>query len=80
MSGMRAFSRAAGLPKALVNASASVEADFGASDADAGEPEPETWTIEAAHELGNFQGSPGFFGNSKDSEIYLDNVSGEAVK
>lgn len=45
-----------------------------------GEPEPETWTIEAVHENGNLQGSPGFFGNSKDSEIYIDNVSVEAVK
>ena len=39
-----------------------------------GTPEPQAWTIEAAHEQGNLQGSPGFFGNSKDSEIYIDNV------
>jgi hypothetical protein len=45
-----------------------------------GEPEPEAWTIEAVHEAGNLQGSPGFFGNSKDSEIFIDNVSVEAVK
>jgi outer membrane protein assembly factor BamB len=45
-----------------------------------GEPEPEAWTIEATHEAGNLQGSPGFFGNSKDSEIYIDNVTVEAVK
>jgi outer membrane protein assembly factor BamB len=45
-----------------------------------GEPEPEAWTIEAVHEKGNLQGSPGFFGNSKDSEIYIDNVSVEAVQ
>ena len=45
-----------------------------------GEPEPESWTIEGVHEAGNLQGSPGFFGNSKDSEIYIDNVSVEAVK
>ena len=45
-----------------------------------GEPEPSTWTIEATHAAGNLQGSPGFFGNSKDSEIYIDNVSVEAVK
>jgi len=44
-----------------------------------GEPEPATWTIEGVHEAGNRQGSPGFFGNSKDSEIYIDNVSVEAV-
>ena len=39
-----------------------------------GEPEPDEWTIEAVHEAGNLQGSPGFFGNSKDSEISIDNV------
>ncbi|NBX30109.1 serine/threonine protein kinase [bacterium] len=44
-----------------------------------GEPEPEAWTIHATHAAGNLQGSPGFFGNSKDSEIYIDNVSVEAV-
>ena len=45
-----------------------------------GEPEPSAWTIEATHAAGNLQGSPGFFGNSKDSEIYIDNVTVEAVK
>jgi outer membrane protein assembly factor BamB len=45
-----------------------------------GEPEPEAWTIQATHAAGNLQGSPGFFGNSKDSEIYIDNVSVEAVQ
>ena len=45
-----------------------------------GEPEPTAWTIEATHDTGNLRGSPGFFGNSKDSEIYIDNVSVEAVK
>ncbi|MFM8579049.1 MAG: PQQ-binding-like beta-propeller repeat protein [Planctomycetaceae bacterium] len=45
-----------------------------------GEPEPKEWTIEAVHESGNLQGSPGFFGNAKDSEIYIDNVSVEAVQ
>lgn len=45
-----------------------------------GEPEPTAWTIEATHDAGNLQGSPGFFGNSKDSEIYIDNVSVEALK
>jgi len=44
-----------------------------------GEPEPAAWTIEAVHETGNLQGSPGFFGNSKDSEIAIDNVSVEAA-
>ncbi|MFM7076709.1 MAG: PQQ-binding-like beta-propeller repeat protein [Planctomycetaceae bacterium] len=40
-----------------------------------GEPEPAEWTIEATHADGNRQGSPGFFGQSKDSEIFIDNVS-----
>lgn len=44
------------------------------------DPEPSSWTIEARHENGNLQGSPGFFGNSKSSEIYIDNVIVEAVK
>ena len=39
-----------------------------------GESEPAAWTIEASHDNGNLQGSPGFFGNSKDSEISIDNV------
>jgi outer membrane protein assembly factor BamB len=45
-----------------------------------GQKEPEAWTIEGVHAAGNLQGSPGFFGNSKDSEISIDNVSVEAVK
>jgi outer membrane protein assembly factor BamB len=45
-----------------------------------GTPEPAAWTIEAVHDAGNLQGSPGFFGNSKDSEIAIDNVTVEAVK
>ncbi|NBW96626.1 MAG: serine/threonine protein kinase [Planctomycetia bacterium] len=45
-----------------------------------GEAEPAAWTIEATHAAGNLQGSPGFFGNSKDSEISIDNVTVEAVK
>jgi len=44
-----------------------------------GEPEPAAWTIEAVHEAGNLAGSPGFFGNAKDSEISIDNVSVEAL-
>ena len=44
-----------------------------------GEPEPDAWTVEAVHEAGNLQGSPGFFGNAKDSEVYVDNVSVEAL-
>ena len=45
-----------------------------------GEPEPDAWTIEATHAAGNLRGSPGFFGNSKDSEIAIDNVTVEAVR
>ncbi len=45
-----------------------------------GEQEPAAWTIEAVHEAGNLQGSPGFFGNSKDSEISIDNVSVETAQ
>ena len=44
-----------------------------------GEPEPKSWTIEAVHDTGNLQGSPGFFGNSKDSEIAIDNVVVEST-
>lgn len=44
------------------------------------EPEPSSWTVEAVHERGNLRGSPGFFGNSKVSEIYVDNVLVEAVQ
>ena len=44
-----------------------------------GEPEPEAWTIEGVHAAGNLQGSPGFFGNAKDSEIFIDTVSVEAL-
>lgn len=44
------------------------------------EAEPAAWTIEATHVGGNLQGSPGFFGNSKDSEIAIDNVSVEKVR
>ena len=43
-------------------------------------PEPDAWTVEAVHERGNLRGSPGFFGNSKVSEIYVDNVLVEELK
>ncbi|MFN7732380.1 MAG: PQQ-binding-like beta-propeller repeat protein, partial [Pirellula sp.] len=39
-----------------------------------GEPEPEAWTIEGTDATPNLNGSPGLFGNSTDSEFYLDNV------
>jgi len=44
------------------------------------QPEPSEWTVEAVHERGNLRGSPGFFGNSKVSEIYVDNVLVEELK
>ncbi|MCA9089589.1 MAG: PQQ-binding-like beta-propeller repeat protein [Planctomycetaceae bacterium] len=40
-----------------------------------GEPEPADWTVAGEDELGNVQGSPGFFGNAKDSEIFYDNLT-----
>jgi outer membrane protein assembly factor BamB len=38
------------------------------------QPEPEEWTIEAADETPNLQGSPGLFGNASDAEFFIDNV------
>ncbi|MBA4031228.1 MAG: pyrrolo-quinoline quinone [Planctomyces sp.] len=37
-------------------------------------PEPEAWTIEWVDQPANFSGSPGLFGNAKDTEIFFDNV------
>jgi hypothetical protein len=45
-----------------------------------GAPEPDAWTVQAVHKDGNLRGSPGFFGNSKMSEIYVDNVMVEAAQ
>jgi hypothetical protein len=39
-----------------------------------GEKEPEKWTIEAVDDVPNLQGSPGLFGQSAISEVYIDNV------
>ena len=39
-----------------------------------GEKEPDKWTIEATDDVPNLQGSPGLFGQSSVSEIYIDNV------
>jgi hypothetical protein len=39
-----------------------------------GEPEPEAWSIEWADTPANDNGSPGLFGNAKDTEIFYDNV------
>jgi outer membrane protein assembly factor BamB len=45
-----------------------------------GEAEPEDWTIQGIHQRGNLEGSPGFFGNAKESEIAIDNVTVEPVE
>ncbi len=39
------------------------------------ESEPEEWTIEASDASPNLSGSPGLFGNAKDAEIFLDNIT-----
>jgi hypothetical protein len=38
------------------------------------DPEPESWSIEWADAPANETGSPGLFGNAKDTEIFIDNV------
>ncbi len=40
-----------------------------------GEKEPASWTIEAVDETPNLVGSPGFYGDATNAEIYIDNVS-----
>ena len=37
--------------------------------------EPPQWSIEWTDSPANLTGSPGLFGNAKDSEIFVDNVS-----
>ena len=40
-----------------------------------GTDEPDAWTVETTHDgVPNLNGSPGFFGNAKDSEILYDNI------
>lgn len=39
-----------------------------------GEDEPAEWTITTTDDAPNVAGSPGLFGNAKDSEIHLDNI------
>lgn len=38
------------------------------------DPEPSQWLIEWTDSPVNYNGSPGLFGNAKDSEIFVDNV------
>jgi len=40
-----------------------------------GTDEPEEWTVTGVDETPNTTGSPGFFGNAKDSEIFYDNLT-----
>ncbi len=39
-----------------------------------GEKEPGVWTVEATDESPNRSGSPGLYGNAKDTELLLDNI------
>ena len=39
------------------------------------DPEPSQWSIEWTDSPANLNGSPGLFGNAKDAEIFVDNVS-----
>lgn len=45
-----------------------------------GQPEPEAWTVEMVDPTPNFTGSPGFYGNAQEAEIFLDNLSVTANK
>ncbi|MGL4513768.1 MAG: PQQ-binding-like beta-propeller repeat protein, partial [Lacipirellulaceae bacterium] len=40
-----------------------------------GEAEPSEWTLEFEDKAPNLQGSPGLFGDSKDAEFFVDNLS-----
>ncbi len=40
-----------------------------------GEEEPNAWTVEATDTQPNLTGSPGLYGNAKDAELYLDNLT-----
>ena len=40
-----------------------------------GQPEPDAWTVQAEDLSPNLTGSPGLFGNAKDAELFLDNIS-----
>jgi hypothetical protein len=39
------------------------------------EREPEAWTIEVVDHSPNMNGSPGLYGNAKNAELYLDNLT-----
>ena len=38
-------------------------------------PEPSAWTLSILDRAPNQKGSPGLYGNARDAEIYLDNIS-----
>ena len=40
-----------------------------------GEEEPQAWLLEATDDAPNTQGSPGLYGNAKDAELFIDNIS-----
>jgi len=40
-----------------------------------GEAEPDEWTIAMTDDAPNLTGSPGFYGNAQEAEIFIDNVS-----
>ncbi|WP_231756579.1 outer membrane protein assembly factor BamB family protein [Lignipirellula cremea] len=40
-----------------------------------GQPEPQEWTVEAEDKSPQMTGSPGLYGNAKDAEIFLDNIT-----
>ena len=43
-----------------------------------GEAEPADWTIEMTDQAPNLFGSPGFYGNAQEAEIFIDNVTVES--
>lgn len=45
-----------------------------------GDQEPAEWTVTAEDVPGEHHGSPGFFGNAKDAEIFYDNITVTANK
>lgn len=40
-----------------------------------GEAEPRDWTLEVVDPAPNLNGSPGLFGNAKDAEVFVDNIT-----
>ncbi|MEM6798316.1 MAG: PQQ-binding-like beta-propeller repeat protein [Planctomycetota bacterium] len=40
-----------------------------------GEAEPQSWTLQLEDRAPNYEGSPGLFGDAKEAEFYVDNLS-----